>query len=48
MGPVVNSGYTDSCVTVPKNGRSLFFFSNRYALDPNAPWHLYVLCYARS
>jgi len=42
MGPVVNSPYTDSCVTVSKNGLSMFFFSNRYAKDVNAAWHLYV------
>ena len=29
MGPVVNSPYVDSCVTVSKNGLSMFFFSNR-------------------
>jgi len=42
MGPVVNSPYTDSCVCVSKNGLSLYFFSNRYALNSSAAWHLYV------
>ena len=42
MGPVVNSPYQDSCITVSKNGLSMFFFSNRYAQNPNAIWHLYV------
>jgi len=42
LGPVVNSPYMDTCVTISKNGLSLFFFSNRYAKDVNAAWHLYV------
>jgi hypothetical protein len=42
LGSVVNSGYADTCVSVSKNGLSLFFFSNRYALDANAAGHLYV------
>lgn len=42
MGPVVNSPYVDSCVTVAKNGLSMFFFSSRYAQNTSAPWHLYV------
>jgi len=29
LGPVVNSPYLDSCVAISKNGRSLFFSSNR-------------------
>ena len=29
LGPVVNSPYGDSCVTISKNGLSLFFSSNR-------------------
>ena len=42
LGPVVNSPYADSCTSISKNGLSLFFFSNRYALNASAPWHLYV------
>ena len=42
LGPVVNSPYTDSCPSVSKDGLSLFFFSNRYALNASAPMHLYV------
>lgn len=42
LGPVVNSPYTESCVTISKNGLSLFFFSNRYAFNSSAAWRLYV------
>ena len=42
LGPLVNSGYSDQCVTISKNGLSLFFFSTRYAGADNVPWHLYV------
>jgi hypothetical protein len=42
LGPVVNSAYLDSCVSVSKNGRSLFFFSTRYDLGKSGVWHLYV------
>ncbi len=42
LGPVVNSPYLDSCVTISKNGLSLFFFSTRYAKANNVGWHLYV------
>lgn len=42
LGTVVNSAYADSCASVSKNGLSLFFFSNRYAQNATAPWHLYV------
>ncbi len=42
LGPVVNSPYTDSCVTVSKNGLRMFFFSTRYAQSITGDWHLYV------
>jgi hypothetical protein len=42
LGPLVNSAYTDGCVCVSKSGLSLFFFSNRYALNSSAPLHMYV------
>jgi len=42
LGPVVNTPYLDQCMTISKNGLSLFFFSTRYAQKDTVPWHLYV------
>jgi hypothetical protein len=42
----INTQYADQCVTISKNGLSLFFFSNRYDTghpnNPNPALHLYV------
>jgi hypothetical protein len=35
LGPVVNSQYVDSCITISKNGLSLFFSSNRQSPGTN-------------
>jgi hypothetical protein len=37
LGPVVNSPYLDSCVAISKNGRSLFFSSNRQTGNLQSP-----------
>ncbi len=42
LGPVVNSRYLDSCVTVSKNGLTLIFGSTRWDNNATGAWHLFV------
>ena len=36
LGPVINSPYLDSCVSISKNGLSLYFSSNRHTGNPGS------------
>lgn len=42
LGPVINSQYLDSCVTISKSGLSLFFGSTRWDYGKSGAWHLFV------